>query len=373
MAKAITSIGKYSNTLAVARQLLSGMFADCVLVTASAGAKGEITIATTNPPQFYSYPTDTFNEEQWESYCYYGTNIGTTQLASDWDVGTHKLSLTPDAASEYDTTSKVELHHLFYSMEYLNAINQAIAFYNNKSKYLLNLNDSTTITLTRTERNNVSGSYIITYEYSLPTDCLWLHQVTTEHRVVGVKITGTLTDDLTLGEEVEGSSSGATGLVSYTSATDGYIRVREESGTFTTSDTVIGQDSSETVTSISEIDRTKSAGDGTFPEGNIIDHRDWRVLSSYLPKLKLDENHYIVIEDLRLWLEYQGIQDDVASDTDTIMLPSDEFVKVAATFLPFSKIESDTLRATFNDCLRTRDEVKMRPPMHPYPNARRCW
>jgi len=371
MAKAITSIGKYSNTLAVVRQLLSGMFADCVLATASAGAKGEITIATTNPPQFYSYPTDTFNEEQWESYCYYGTNKGTTQLASDWDVDTHKLSLTPDAALEYDITSKVELHHLFYSMEYLNAINQAIAFYNNGSKYLLDLKDETTISLTRTERNDVDDSYINTYEYALPTDCLWLNRVTTEDSVVGVKITGTVSAAFTLGEQVEGSSSSATGLVSYSGST--YIRVREESGTFTTSDTVTGQDSGKTVTSISDIDRTEVAGDGKFPPENKVDPRDWRVLKPSEPKLKLMEGHYTVVEDLRLRLEYQGIQDDVTADTDTIMLPIDEFVKVAATFLPFSKIESDNLRATFNDCLRTRDEVKARPSMHPYPNARKCW
>jgi len=72
-------------------------------------------------------------------------------------------------------------------------------------------------------------------------------------------------------------------------------------------------------------------------------------------------------------LEYQGIQDNVTADTDTIMIDPSEFVEVAATFLPYSKIESNNLTAKFNQCKQTRDRVEARPPMHPYANARKCW
>jgi hypothetical protein len=371
MAKAITSIGTYSNAYSTIRQRLSRMMGDCVLATCSAGSTTTATLSSTDPAQFYEKPDDFFNEQWWEFYTYAGTNIGYTNVAKDWVKTTHVLTGAITMASSYGVTSKLELHNIFYVSELRDAINQAINFYANK--YLLDLKDETTIHLTRTERNDVSDSYIYTYEYALPTDCLWLWRVTTEDCVSGVKITGTLSDDFTLGETVNGSSSGASGLVSYTDATTGYIRVREEDGTFTTSDTVTGVTSEETVTSISDIDRTEVAGDGKFPPENVLDHRDWGILKPYAPKLRLIEGYYSIVEDLRLRLEYQGIQDDVTADTDTIMLPPDELIEVAATFLPFSKIESNNLTAKFNQCLETRAKVEARPKMHPYANARKCW
>ena len=351
---------EYEKTI---RQSLSRMFDDCVLCTVSAGAASTATIATTNPPQFYGKADDYFNEHAYEVYCYSGTNIGLTRLASDF--ASYVVTVTPDATSSYDTSSLLELHWLFYVVELRDAINQAIALY--AKKYLVDLDDSTTITLTRTERNDVTDSYIYTYEYALPTDALYIHRVTTEDRVAGVKITGTVSGTLALGEEVEGSSSGATGLVSYSGST--YIRIREEDGTFTTADTVTGADSSETVTSISEIDRTQNSGDGKFPMGNIVDPRDYTILKAYAPKIKFDERHCNVVEDLRIKLEYQGSQAAIDSDTDNIFLPPYEFIEVAATFLPFSKIESNNLTAKFNQCLRTRDRIMARPPVHPYANS----
>lgn len=353
----------YSEYEYVIRQSLSRMFDDCVLCTVSAGAASTATIATTNPPQFYGKADDYFNEHAYEVYCYSGTNIGLTRLASDF--ASYVITVIPDATSSYDTSSLLELHWLFYVVELRDAINQAIALY--AKKYLIDLSDSTTITLTRTERNDVSDSYINTFEYALPTDALYIHRVTTEGSVSGVKITGTVSDTFTLDEEVEGSSSSATGLVSYSG--DGYIRIREESGTFTTSDTVVGQTSGEEVTSISAIDY-ETAGDGTFPTANIVDPRDYTILGAYPPKIKFDERHYNVVEDLRIYLQGQGSQATIDSDTDNIFLPSHEFTEVAATFLPFSKIESNNLTAKFNQCLRTRDRVLARPPTHPYANSK---
>ena len=367
MAKAITTIGTFSNTEKVIRQKLSRMFDDCVLATCSAGTTTTATLASTNPAQYYEKPDDFFNEQWYEFYTYEGTNIGVTNVAKDWVKTTHVLTGAITMASAYATTSKLELHYIFYVSELRDAINQAIDFY--ADKYLLDLSDSTTITLTRTERNDVSGSYIPTYKYALPTDCLYLNRVTTEGSVSGVKLTGTISDAFTLGEVVTGGTSGATGLLSYSGAT--YIRLREVSGTFVTGETATGV-STETCSAITAVDY-ETAGDGTFPEKNVIDPRDWRILKPYAPELKLDENHYNVVEDLRLNLEYQGIQDNVTADTDTIMLPTDEFVEVAATFLPFSKIESNNLTAKFNRCLETRAKVESRPKMHPYANARKCW
>jgi len=335
-------------------------------------ASGSTTTAVpsyTDPPQFYSKADDYFNKGEYEVYCYAGTNIGVSRMAYDWVVGTHTLTVAPAATSAYDATSYLELHRIFYVSELRDAINQAISFFRNK--YFIDLKDETTISLTRTARNDNDDSYIYTYEYSLPTNCLYLWRVTTEDSVAGVKITGTLSDAFTLGETVTGSSSGATGLVSYSGS--GYIRVREESGTFTTSDTVTGTTSAETVTTITAIDRTESAGDGTFPPENEIDKRDWAVIKAYAPKLKLIEYYYDVVEDLRLRLDYQGIQNDISADTDTIFLPPDELVEVAATFLPFNKIESNNLVAVFQKCLKIRDLIQSRPSMRPYANARKCW
>ena len=344
------------------RQEVSRMMNDCVLCTVSAGSTTTATVATTNPPQFYAKADDWFNKLWFEVYCYSGTNIGVSRVASDW--ASYVLTVTPATTSEYDTTSLLELHNIFYVVELRDAINHAIDLY--AKKYLVDLDDSTTITLTRTERNDVSGSYIPTYEYALPTDCLYLWRVTTEGSVSGVKLTGTVSDAFTLGEQVEGGTSGATGLVSYSG--DTYIRVREVEGTFVVGETATGGTSEETCV-ITAVDY-ETAGDGTFPMGNIVDPRDYTILKSYPPKIKFHEEHYSVVEDLRIKLEYQGGQAAVSADTDNIFLPPHELVEVAATFLPFSKIESNNLTATFNKCLQTRDRVMARPPSHPYANSK---
>ena len=355
----------FSNYEYVIRQSLSRMFDDCVLCTVSDGAASTATIATTNPPQFYGKADDYFNEHQYEVYCYGGTNIGLTRLANDF--ASYVITVIPDATSSYDTSSLLELHWLFYVVELRDAINRAIDLY--AKKYLIKLANSTSITLTRTERNDVSDSYINTYEYALPTDVLYIYRVTTEDSVSGVKLTGTISGAFTLGEAVEGTTSGATGLLSYGPSGGTYIRVREVDGTFVTGETVTGDDSGKTCSSITAVDY-ETAGDGEFPSGNVVDPRDYTILGAYPPKIKFDERHYNVVEDLRIKLEYQGSQAAVDSDTDNIFLPPHELIEVAATFLPFSKIESQNLTAKFNQCLRTRDRVMARPPVQPYANSK---
>ncbi len=353
----------YSEYEKTIRQSLSRMFDDCVLCTASAGSASTATIATTNPPQFYGQADDYFNEYQYEVYCYSGTNIGTTRLANDF--ASYVITVIPDADSDYNTSSLLELHWLFYVVELRDAINQAISLY--AKKYLIDLSDSTTITLTRTERNDVSDSYINTYEYALPTDALYIWRVTTEDSVSGYKLTGTVAAAFTLGEGVTLSPSGATGLLSYGSIGD-YILIREVDGTPAVGDTATGDDSGKTCV-VTAVDN-ETVGDGKFPSGNVVDPRDYTILKAYEPKIKFDERQYNVVEDLRIKLEYQGSQAAVDSDTDNIFLPSHELIEVAATFLPFSKIESQNLTAKFNQCLETRARLMARPPVQPYANSK---
>ena len=367
MSKAITSEGTFSNYDYTIRHRLSRMFDDCILATASAGSTTTLTLATANPGVFYNKPDDYFNNLHYEVYTYAGTNIGTSAVASDWVNDTHVLTVTPTAASAYGSTSKVELHRIFYTVELRDAMNQAINFYANKG--YIKLQDETTISLTRTARNDNSSSYIYTYEYTMPTTFHYLGRVTTEDSEGGWKLTGTISDTFTLGETVTGGTSEATGLVSYSGST--YILVREVDGTFVVGETATGGTSEETCSAITAVDSI-TVGDGTFPEENIIDPRDWRIINqSSAPKLKLDENQYNVVADLRLRLEGEGIQDEVDADTDTIFLPPHEFVEVAATYLPFSKIESNNLTAKFNQCLETRARVEARPYRHPAANAKR--
>jgi len=339
------------------------MLNDCVLATVSDGAASTATLATTDPPQFYGKPDDYFNLHHYEVYCYSGTNIGASRLVSDF--ASYVVTVKPDAASSYDTSSLLEFHNVFYVSELRDAINRGIAFY--AEKYFIDLSDSTTITLTRTERNDVADSYINTYEYALPTDALHIGRVITEGSVSGVKLTGTITDALTLDEQVLGGTSGATGLVSYSGST--YIRVREVDGTFEEDETATGQTNGKTCSSITAVDN-ETAGDGKFPLGNIVDPRDYTILKAYAPKIKFDERQYNIVEDLRIKLKYQGSQAAIDSDTDNIFLPPHELIEVAATFLPFSKIESNNLAATFDKCLKTRARVEARPPVHPYGNSK---
>ena len=357
----------YSEYEKTIRQRLSRMLNDCILATLSAGSETTATIATTDPVQFYAKGDDFFNStEKYEVYCYEGTNIGVSRLASDWVNDTHVLTVTPAAGSAYTTSSKLELHSRFGVTELRDAINQGIELF--AKKYLIDIADSTTITLTRTERNDVEDSYINTYEYALPTDCLYLWRVTTEDSVSGVKLTGTISDTLTLGETVEGGTSGTTGLVSYSGAT--YIRVREVDGTFEVGETATGGTGGETCSTITAVD-DETAGDGKFPIKNIVDPRDYTILKAYAPKIKFDERQYSIVEDLRIKLEYQGSQATISADTDTIFLPPHDLVEVAATYLPFSKIESNNLTAVFNRCLATRARIEARPPVHPYANSKR--
>ena len=141
------------------------------------------------------------------------------------------------------------------------------------------------------------------------------------------------------------------------------------SGTFAVGETVTGA-GGETCSSITAI-ADEEVGDGKFETGNTINSRDYTITKSYPPKIKLNEDYYTVIGDLRLRLEGQGSQAEVSTDTDNIFLPPDEFCEIAVTYLPFSKVESNNLLNTFQQCLRTRERILARGKIYPWAHSKR--
>lgn len=356
----------FSSATSLIRQRIARLVDDLILATVASGSTTTAVLATTDPPQFLEQDNDYFNLAKYEVYCYAGTNIGQAVLASDWDKTTHTLTIKPTQGSAYATSSKLEFHRIFAASEYLNAINLAISLY--ARKYLLDLKDETTIVLVQGLTND--GKDIYTYEYALPLSLLYLQRVVTEGSENGKKLTGTVSGAFTLGEKVTGLTSGATGILSYGPAGGTYILVREVSGTFVTGETVTGGTSAKTCSAITAV-ADEDVGDGKFETGDIVDSRDYTIIKSYPPKIKFNEDFYTVVGDLRVRLEGQGSQAEVSSDTDNIFLPPDDFCQIAITFLPFSKIESNNLMATFQNCLRVRDRVLMRQATIPYANSKR--
>ena len=350
----------YSTAVDIIRQRMARLVDDLILATVSSGSTSTAILATSDPPKYRESNDDYFNDHYYEAYCYEGSGIGQSALATDWVNATHTLTLSPTQSAAYDSTCKLELHRLFSSGEYLNAINLACGLYSRK--YLIDYKDETSITLVEGETND--GQTIYTYEYSLPTDMLYIHRVTKEGCVSGKKLTGTVSGAFTLGEKVTGGTSGATGILSYGPSGSTYILIREVSGSFEVGETATGSTSSETCSSITAID-DEEVGNGKFEIEDIVDPRDYTIIKSYPPKIKFHEDYFSVTGDLRIRLEGQATQDSVSNDTDIIYLPPDEFVEVAVSYLPLPKIDSDKLVNIFNNCLATRRLVMTRGSVPP--------
>ena len=188
---------------------------------------------------------------------------------------------------------------------------------------------------------------------------LYVHDVITEEALSGQKLTGTIAGTFTSGETVTGGTSGATGELAYAGAT--YIRVRKVSGTFTTGETATGGSSSATCSTITAV-ADETAGGGRFLTQDAIDTRNWDVIPSYAPKLKLNENTYSVNEDLYLRIEGQGSQDVVSADTDLIYLPPDWLVQKAITYLPQNKIQANHLDEVYRRALLISTREPHNPP-----------
>ena len=95
----------------------------------------------------------------------------------------------------------------------------------------------------------------------------------------------------------------------------------------------------------------KAAAGGVFDASDEIDPRDYYIIKSYPPKLKLHENHYSIIAGKDLRLEGQGTQPTVDDDADVIFLPPDWLVAKAITFLPQNKIQIGGLDEVYRRAL----------------------
>ena len=105
----------------------------------------------------------------------------------------------------------------------------------------------------------------------------------------------------------------------------------------------------------------------TFYESAEIDPRDWSIIKSYPPKLKLHESYYSITAGKDLRLEGQGSQATVNTDASLIYLPPDWLVQKAITFLPKNKIGSNKLDETYRQALIISGRE---PVVRPYPIAR---
>ncbi len=333
----------FSNATDIIRQRIARVLDDLILATVSSGSTTTAVLATTDPPLYRNKADDYFNDHEYEVYTYEGINIGESAVAKDWTLTSPAHTLTVDRTlSTFTTASKLELHRIFTSGEYLNAINLAIEAA--AGKYLVDIKDETTVVLVEGETND--ENIIYTYEYTLPTDLLYIHRVITEGSKGGKKLTGTVSGAFTLGEKVTGQTSTATGILSYGPSGSTYILIREVDGTFTVGETATGA-GGETCSSITVV-ADETVGNGKFESRNIVDTRDWSIIKAYSPKIKFNEGYYKVVGDLRIRLEGQGSQAKVSADTDNIFLPPDWIVWKAITFLPYSKIESANLSNVFN-------------------------
>jgi len=332
--------------------------------TADSGTTGTLVDAELANP---AWGADYFNEALYRLYIYAGTNIGLERFVTDWVASStatsYQLTLAPGYSAAPTTSSKYELHRIFWASEYLKAINLAIEAA--AGKYLIDIKDETTIRLTSTTDNLDNTVY--TWEYALPLSMLYLYRVITEEALEGVKLTGTVSysagGDFTAGETITGSVSGATGEFTYDGST--YIRLRKVSGTFTTGEDADGATAS--CESLTAVD-SETAGGGRFLDKDIIDPRYYSIIRAYAPKLKLNKDYYDIDEDLYLRLEGQGTQPIVDDDADIIYLPPDWLVNKAITFLPKNKIESNKLDDVYRKAVIDSARI---PYTWPNPKARR--
>ncbi len=111
---------------------------------------------------------------------------------------------------------------------------------------------------------------------------------------------------------------------------------------------------------VEKITTEKVAAGGVFEEADVIDSRDWRLISPR--KLKLHEDRYSITAGKDLRLEGQGVQALVTADTGVIYLPPDWLVQKAITFLPQNAIQSNKLDATYRQALLLSADEPFNPP-----------
>ena len=107
-----------------------------------------------------------------------------------------------------------------------------------------------------------------------------------------------------------------------------------------------------------------TADSGTFEEGDVIDPRDWSLISPRT--LKLHDERYSITAGRDLRIEGQGRQLALTSDISVCYLPMDWVIERAMTFLPHSKIQSAQLDKTY----AVAYDWCERHPINNFPNPR---
>ena len=113
---------------------------------------------------------------------------------------------------------------------------------------------------------------------------------------------------------------------------------------------------------VTRITTEETADEGIFEESDVIDTRNWRLISPR--KLKLHEDYYSVSAGKDLRIEGQGRQSLLSADTDICYLPPDWIVQKAITMLPWNKIQSNQLDGVYSRAwaLSAREPVKLPDP-----------
>lgn len=117
----------------------------------------------------------------------------------------------------------------------------------------------------------------------------------------------------------------------------------------------------------------EEATGGEFWDSDEIDPRDYSIIKSYAPKLKLNKSYYSVGsgrdgKDLRL--EGQGTQPIVDDDADVIYLPPNWLVAEAILRLPRNKIESNKLDDVFKHAEMDAIWYRLHARNWPHPKAK---
>jgi len=138
---------------------------DLLVGTVSSPASGTFVCALTD----WEKPDDHFND--WlEVFCYSGTGAGTSGNPTNWLNSTHTLTFKP--AATLTTGDLVEMHERFTVATYNDFINLAIEMVAKEA--LVNKVD-TTVELVAD-----------TYQYTLPTQFLYVHSVEMESATAGL-------------------------------------------------------------------------------------------------------------------------------------------------------------------------------------------
>lgn len=156
----------YNSTRQQLRHDVADLCDDLIIGTVSSPSSGTFVCALTD----WEKPDDYFNKYL-EMFCYSGTGIGTSGKPTDWLNTTHTLTFKP--AATLTAGDLVEIHRRFTVNQYNRAINQAIQMVAKEA--LIDKIDTTSITLIAD-----------TYQYTLPTDLLYIFFLDLESSTAGV-------------------------------------------------------------------------------------------------------------------------------------------------------------------------------------------